>query len=156
LKELLAARAAAIQAQRSAPQFGLPPAPGYPGSRGVAPGLGKGLLRVTLPGNYGNYGVVTIWNNTPYQVLFGVSASTYNNGQPYPFLLNPGQGRSFFAPVVYGMSPVFQVRFGTNPLPVTLPQTNTVFEGPGWSPVGTAGYPYAINIGVNGYFISSI
>ena len=34
-----------------------------------------------------------------------------------------------------------------------LPQDNLIFEAKGWVPGGTAGYPYAINFGVNGYDI---
>jgi len=125
---------------------------------GIGPGLGQGLLRLTLPLSYGKFGVVTLWNNTTTRVDFAASASTYAGGQFFAFALRPGQVRSFFAPVdpVTGTPPVFQVGFGPRSAPVVLPQVNTVFEAPNYFPAGTAGYPYAVNFGPYGYTVSRI
>ena len=80
------------EANRGAARFPVFP---YPGLKGVGPGLGHGLIRLALPFNFHDYGVVTIWNNTRTIVNFGVSASTFNNGNFYGFTLNPGaSGRS--------------------------------------------------------------
>jgi hypothetical protein len=130
----------------------------YPGLPGVGPGIGKGLVRLALPRTFGDFGVVTLWNNTNTTVSFAVSASTFNNGLYYPFTLRSGQVRSFFAPVakVTQTMPVFQVRFGPGSVPVVLPQDNLVFEASTYIPAGTAGWPYAINLGPNGYSISAI
>jgi hypothetical protein len=63
----------------------------------------------------------------------------------------------FFAPVVSGFAPVFQVRFSSSQGDaVPIPQDNIVFESTSYAPQGTAGRPYAIGFGVNGYFISPI
>lgn len=122
----------------------------------IGPGLGKGLLTLSLPTSYSDYGVVTLWNNTRTTLTAQVSASTYNNGNTYSFSFNPGQVRSFYAPVVNGTLPVFQVGFGAGSAVTTLPQDNVVFEALGWVPSATAGWPYAINFGPNGYVISAI
>jgi len=127
------------------------------GSRpGVGPGLGKGLVRLALPYTYGDFGIITLWNNTADRVGFDASASTYQGGRPQFFVLNPGQYKSFYAPVVNSQQPAFTVDFGAAGEVVTAPVDNVVFEGPGFVPSGTAGYPYAINDGVNGYYLSYI
>jgi len=124
----------------------------------VQPPLGgQGLIRLGLPAEFVDYGVVSLWNNTNTTVTFAVSASTYRQGQAFNFTLLPGQNRSFYAPVVNGFKPLFQVNF--NPRLSTwipLPEQNIVFESPSYFPAGTAGYPYAIGIGVNGYFLTTI
>jgi hypothetical protein len=132
----------------------LPPS----GRPGIGPGLGRGLVRLALPGSFGDFGVVSIWNNTLSTANFSVSASTFNNGLYYPFSLAPGQVRSFYASVapVTGTLPVFQVSFGLGTPSIALPQDNLIFETKSWVPNGTAGYPYAINFGVNGYYLSYI
>ena len=122
----------------------------------IGPGLGQGLVRLALPGSYLDYGVVTIWNNTPAQVTFGVGASTFKNGQLFPFTLNSGQFRSFYAAKIGPMLPLFVVSFGKGAPLIPLPQDNLVFEASAYVPAGTAGWPYAINLGVNGYKISYI
>lgn len=137
------------------------PAPGVPtapaGSRpGIGPGLGKGLVRLALPYSYGDFGIVTLWNNTSNRVGFNASASTYQGGRSQFFVLNPGQYKSFYASVVNGTQPAFTFNFGAAGEVVTTPLDNIVFEGPGFVPSGTAGYPYAINDGVNGYYLSYI
>ena len=133
------------------------PQPGYPGSHSVAPGMGRGLVRLALPYSFGDFGVVTLWNNTNTRVTFAASASTFNNGRAYLFLLLPGQVKSFYASnTINGDSPVFRISVGPNAAPVTLPYQNTVFETRSYFPSATAGFPYAINIGVNGYYISAI
>ena len=128
------------------------------GRPGIGPGIGNGLVRLALPGSYGDFGVVTLWNNTFSNVSFTVSASTFNNGIAYPFTLRPGQFRSFYASVTPGSQslPVFQVGFGSAGESLALPQDNVVFEARSWVPSGTGGWPYAINFGVNGYYISLI
>jgi hypothetical protein len=90
-------------------------------------------------------------------VTLGISASTFRNGQTFFFTFRPGQNQSFFAPVVNGFRPLYQVSFNTNPLNrILLPQVNVVFESPRYVPQGTAGFPYAIGLGSNGYFITSL
>lgn len=122
----------------------------------IGPGLGHGLVRLTMPYNFQNYGVVSIWNNTYTRVTFLASASTYQNGTPYSFTLFPGQVRSFYAQELNGFLPTFEVSFGRGAPWTVLPLENKVFDGPGYVPNGTAGWPYAINIGVNGYYISYV
>lgn len=126
---------------------------------GTGPNGGLGLIRLGLPSSFLDYGVVTLWNNTRTTAAFSVSASTFRNGQFYPFLLRPGQVQSFFAPVVNGNVPQFLVRFPANPrnaMALPLPYQNIVFESPSYLPSGTAGWPYAIGYGVNGYSIKTI
>lgn len=114
-------------------------------------------VRLRLPYNFLDYGVVTLWNNTTSPVTVSVSGSTFNNGQFYPFTILSGQNRSFYAPVVSGRVPLFQVSFNADQSrPIPLPQVNVVFDSPTYVPQGTAGWPYAIGIGVNGYFLSRI
>lgn len=121
------------------------------------PNGGVGLIRLGLPGGFLDYGVVSLWNNTNTTVTFGISASTYRNGQTFFFTFRPGQNQSFYAPVVNGIKPLFQMRFNANPSnPTILTQQNIVFESPRYVPQGTAGWPYAIGLGVNGYFVTSI
>ncbi len=143
---------AAIQATRH------PAHPVRPGGQNLGgPNGGLGLIRLGLPGNFLDYGVVTLWNNTRTTVSFSVSASTYHNGQYYPFTFRPGQVQSFYAPVVNGGVPLFQVRFNTNPYnPIALPNSNIVFESPGYRPSGTAGWPYAIGLNANRYYLTGI
>ncbi len=118
---------------------------------------GSGTFHFRLPPTYLDWGVVTLWNNTNGQVTFGVSASSYNNGQYYSFTLNSGQRQSFFAPVVNNQAPLFRVSFSPNYAnPISLPQDNIVFESPNYVPQATAGWPYAINFGLNTYSISQI
>ena len=54
------------------------------------------------------------------------------------------------------MLPLFVVSFGKGAPLIPLPQDNLVFEASTYVPAGTAGWPYAINLGVNGYKISYI
>lgn len=124
----------------------------------IGPGIGQGLLRLNLPFTFVDYGVVTLWNNTNTVVPFAISASTFRGGQPFPFLLGPGQFHSFFAPVapVTGVPPVFLVGFDPWSAPTVLPQVNLVYEAPNYIPSATAGFPYAINFGPYGYTISRI
>jgi hypothetical protein len=121
------------------------------------PNGGLGLIRLGLPNGFLDYGVVTLWNNTRTVTSFWVSASTFNNGQYYRFALAPGQVRSFYAPVVRAQVPLFRVSFNSNATgPIGLPNENIVFESPFYRPAGTAGWPYAINFGVKGYFVTQI
>src|SRR6516165_1294742 len=64
--------------------FSPPPSP-------IKGGLGHGLIRLALPFNFQDYGVITLWNNTTTTVNFQVSASTFGNGAFYPFTLRSGQ-----------------------------------------------------------------
>lgn len=165
-QEYHAAIAQAATAHLHQTPFHVDPGPGHKtgprfppsGRPGIGPGIGNGLVRLSLPGNHGDFGVVTLWNNTFRNVSFTVSASTLNNGIAYPFSLRPGQFRSFYASVIPGSQflPVFRVGFGSSGESRALPQDNVVFEARGWVPSGTAGWPYAINLGVNGYYISLI
>jgi hypothetical protein len=126
--------------------------PSSPGQVGT-----PGMLHFRLPSNYLDYGVVTIWNNTNAPATFQLSASTFNNGQFYPFTLPSGGVQSYFAPVVNGQAPLFQVSFNANRSnPIPLPQENIVFQSSTWVPTGTAGWPYAIGFGVNGYDVAPI
>jgi hypothetical protein len=127
----------------------------WPGSS-IQGGLGHGLIRLALPFNYRDYGVITIWNNTTGPVNFLVSASTFNNGAFYPFLLQSGQHQSYYAAQMNGVNPVFQVRLAATASPIVIPNENIVFETTTYVPAGTAGWPYAINLGVNGYYLSYI
>ncbi|WP_074315507.1 hypothetical protein [Singulisphaera sp. GP187] len=143
----------ALRAQRRHPR----PRPTPQPNPGSGPNGGMGLIRLGLPGGFLDYGVVSLWNNTGTTVTFGISASTYRNGQTFFFTFRPGQNQSFFAPVVNGVKPLFQVTFNSdvrNAIP--LPQQNIVFESPRYVPQGTAGWPYAIGYGVNGYFLTQI
>ena len=118
---------------------------------------GSGTFHFRLPSNFQDWGVVTLWNNTNTQVTFSVSASTYQSGRFSTFILNSGQRQSFFAPVVNGQTPVFQVSFDKfNRFPTTLPNVNIVFEANTYSPQATAGWPYAINLGLNQYSVAQI
>jgi hypothetical protein len=131
--------------------------PGHPGPSLPASPLAPGQLHFRLPSNFVDWGVVTLWNNTNAPVTFTVSASTFNNGQFYPFTLQSGQNQSYFAPVVAGNAPLFQVSFSPNNAnAIPLSNDNIVFESTSYVPAGTAGWPYAIGFGVNGYFISQI
>jgi hypothetical protein len=104
------------------------------------PNAGNGLIRLGLPSGYLDYGVVSLWNNTNTTVTFAISASTYRNGQAFFFTFRPGQNQSFFAPVVNGFKPLFQVSFQPNlSNPIPLAQENIVFESPRYFPQGTAG-----------------
>jgi hypothetical protein len=136
------------------------PLPSSPASGSVTPpGTkgGVGTLHVTLPFDHQDWGVVTLWNNTNTTATFTVSASTFNNGQFYPFALQSGQVRSFFAPVVQGDAPLFQVSFEPgNAHPIPLPNDNIVFESTSYAPAATAGWPYAINLGLGAYSVSPI
>lgn len=135
----------------------LPPRPGPGPVTGTTPNGGIGLIRLGLPAGFIDFGVVSLWNNTNTTVTFGISASTYRNGQTFFFTFRPGQNQSFYAPVVNGVKPLFLVRFNSAPNNVIpLPDQNIVFESPRYVPQGTAGWPYAIGIGVNGYFITTI
>jgi len=122
----------------------------------IGPGLDGGLVRLALPGNYLDYGVVTIWNNTLYPATIGVGANTYNHGTIYAFTLQPGTNKSFYAPRIGHALPTFAVSFGPGAPLIPLPQDNLVFESTGYVPSGTAGYPYAINLGPHGYQLSYI
>lgn len=133
------------------------PRPGPGATLPIGPGLGRGLVRLTIPLNYVDYGVATLWNNTTTAVSFGVSASTYANGQYFTFALNPGEYRSIYATyTATGQAPTIKVAINPNYPPVTLSQLNTVFEKPNWVPTGTEGRPFAINVGVNGLYLSEI
>ncbi len=116
-----------------------------------------GLIRLGLPSGFLDYGVVSLWNNTGTTVTFGVSASTYRNGQTFLFTFRPGQNQSFYAPVVNGIKPLFLVTFNSNPHnPIPLTQQNIVFESSPLRPSRDGRMAYAIGYGVNGYFISTI
>lgn len=133
------------------PHFALPPSPPIKG------GLGHGLIRLALPGNYLDYGVITIWNNTNSAVTFGVSVSSYNGGQFVSFTLGSGRYQSYYGgSSLNNVLPVFRVALNPNVTPYTIPNENVVFESPAYYPAGTAGFPYAINVGVNGLFLSYI
>jgi hypothetical protein len=130
---------------------------GFPaGSLPIGNGLGQGLVRLTLPLHFLDYGVITLWNNTPSVVGFQVSASTFAGGQFFQFALLSGGFRSFYAPAIGGQPPLFQVALNPNFRPIVIPQVNVVFESPAYFPAGTAGRPYAINFGVNGLYLSYI
>jgi hypothetical protein len=130
---------------------------GFPaGPLPIGNGLGQGLVRLTLPLHFLDYGVITLWNNTPSVVGFQVSASTFAGGKFFQFALPSGGFRSFYAPVINGQQPHFQVALNPNFRPIVIPQVNIVFESPAYVPVGTAGRPYAINFGVNGLYLSYI
>lgn len=134
-----------------------PPRWGGAGPVTGTPNGGMGLIRLGLPGGFLDYGVVSLWNNTNTTVTFGVSASTFRNGQTFFFTFRPGQNQSFYAPVVNGVKPLFVVRFNSAPnTAIPLPNQNIVFESPRYVPQGTAGWPYSIEFGVNGYFITTI
>jgi hypothetical protein len=122
----------------------------------IQPGLGRGLVRLALPLSYLDYGVITVWNNTFNPVTIGVSASTFANGQPFLFTIPSGTNRSFYAPVVNGQVPVFTLAVNPNFPPYVITQTNIVFESRAYVPAGTAGFPYSINFGVNGLYLSYI
>ncbi|MFO0950368.1 MAG: hypothetical protein U0835_04310 [Isosphaeraceae bacterium] len=129
---------------------------GLPGPLPITPGLGNGLIRLALPQRYQDYGVITIWNNTRFNVSFQVAASTFSNGLFYPFALPPGGVRSFYAGFVGGKAPVFLVSVNPNFKPNVIPEINVVFEAQTYIPAGTAGRPYAINLGANGTYLSFI
>jgi hypothetical protein len=130
---------------------------GFPaGPLPIGNGLGQGLVRLTLPLHFLDYGVITLWNNTPSVVRFQVSASTFAGGQFFQFAIPSGGFRSFYAPVIDGQTPLFQVALNPNFRPIVIPQVNIVFESPAYFPAGTAGRPYAINFGVNGLYLSYI
>src|SRR5262249_55471838 len=73
------------------------------------PNGGMNLIKLGLPSNFLDYGVVTLWNNTNTVATFAISASTFRNGQFFTFTLRRGEHQSFFAPVVNGTLPLFQV-----------------------------------------------
>lgn len=124
---------------------------------GSGPSGAAGVIRLGLPQNFLDYGVVTLWNNSRTTASFTVSASTFQNGRPFSFILQSGQVQSFFAPVVGTSVPVFRVRFNANPANVfTLANENIVFQGPGYTPSATAGWPYRIDLGPNGYYTATI
>lgn len=123
----------------------------------IGPGLGKGLLRITLPFNHADYGVISIWNNTNTRVTFQVGASTHQNGAFQSFTLFAGRTQSYFAfSTINGDPPVFQVRLPNQAEPYILNNVNVVFQPNGYYAPAKAGYPYAIGIGVNGYNLSYI
>ncbi|AGA27170.1 hypothetical protein [Singulisphaera acidiphila] len=143
----------ALRAPRRFPR----PRPNPNPNPGSGPNGGMGLIRLGIPNGFLDYGVVSLWNNTGTTLTFGISASTYRNGQTFLFTFRPGQNQSFYAPVVHGEKPLFQVTFNTDARnPITLPQQNIVFESPRYVPQGTAGWPYAIGNGVNGFTITTI
>jgi hypothetical protein len=132
------------------------PSPTLPASAPSTDGS-QSTVKLKLPYNFQDWGVVSLWNNTGGSVTFQVSASTFNNGQFYTFSLNSGQNMAFYAPVVSGFAPVFQVRFNSSQSDaIPIPEDNIVFESTSYVPSGTAGRPYAIGLGVNGYFTSPI
>lgn len=149
---------ATIESMRVKRRFPRPnPNPRPDPNPGSGPNGGMGLIRLGLPSGFLDYGVVSLWNNTNTTVTFGISASTYRNGQTFFFTFRPGQNQSFYAPVVNGIKPLFQVTFNSDPRnSIPLPQQNIVFESPRYVPQGTAGWPYAIGYGVNGYFLTQI
>ena len=122
----------------------------------IGPGLGRGLVRLALPLHYLDYGVITVWNNTFSTVNLTVGASTFANGQAFPFAIRSGQFRSFYAPVIDGVEPVFGVTFDPTVDPILVSKVNVVFEEPAYFPPGKAGRPYSINFGVNGLYLSYI
>ena len=145
---LLANRTAALVNREGLRSLDLPP---------IGPGLGKGLVRITLPYSHTDYGVISIWNNTPNRVTLLVGASTHQNGAPQAFTLLPGRTQSYYAySTINGDPPVFQVQLPGASGPYTVTNVNVVFQSVGYFAPAKAGYPYAINIGVNGYYLSYI
>ena len=123
----------------------------------IGPGLGQGLLRITLPSNHVDYGVISIWNNTNTRVTLLVGASTHQGGAYQAFTLMPGRTQSYYAlSTMNGDSPIFQVRLPGQSEPLTLTKVNVVFQQFGYYAPAKAGYPYAINFGVNGSNLSDI
>jgi hypothetical protein len=140
------ARAVANQNLHHSRQFHKHPHRGLPGGAlGVPPG-------------YADFGVVTVWNDTQTTVSFGVSASTFQNGQFFPFTLGPGQYQAYYAFYgPFGQAPTFQFSFDsvnfTNPF--SLPAENTVLQVTNWVPTaGTEGFPYAITQSNGQFFLS--
>ena len=66
----------------------------------------------TLPSNYHDWGVITIWNTTNQRLTYSVSASTYQPGRYFNFTLGPGQFQSYFATFdAFNNAPNFHVSF---------------------------------------------
>jgi hypothetical protein len=137
--------------------------PGRPGASRppvVMFGGGGSTGQGTLPSNYRDWGVITLWNTTNQKVTFSVSASTYQSGRYFNFTLGPGQYQSYYATFDdFNNAPAFHVSF--DPIhqvnSIQLGNINTVFEKTTWYPrVGTEGYPYAIAIDVSGYHLVPI
>ena len=159
-RELRAERHAAVAAWRAevkaAHAAGATPNLSASGSP-IRPGLGRGLVRLTMPLASRDFAVVTIWNNTFDRVNLSVSVSTYQNGQYFPFSLPSGHYQSYYASIADGAAtPTLRVRLGDNATPIVLPKVNIVYEDRTFVPAGKAGYPYAISVGVNGLFLSYV
>ena len=121
---------------------------------------GGGGSQGTLPSNYHDWGVITLWNTTNQRLTYSVSASTYQLGRYFNFTLRPGQFQSYFARFdAFNNAPNFHVSFDpihqTNS--IQLSHINTVFEKASWYPgVGTEGFPYAITVNVSGPYLTPI
>jgi hypothetical protein len=126
----------------------------------VMDGGGGGGSQGTLPSNYHDWGVITLWNTTNQRLTYSVSASTYQLGRYFNFTLGPGQYQSYFATYdAFNGAPNFHVSFDpihqTNS--IQLSHINTVFEKTSWYPgVGTEGFPYAIAVNVSGLYLTPI
>jgi len=137
-------------------RFGWSRPPAVLARGGGAPAPGQG----TLPANFRNWGVITLWNTTTQPITFSVSASTFQDGRYFNFMLRPGQFQSYFATYDdFNNAPAFRITFDpierTNPL--LIANINTVFERSNWYPGrGTEGRPYAIAVNVSGLYLASI
>jgi hypothetical protein len=122
--------------------------------------FGGGGSQGTLPSNYQDWGVISIWNSTNHRVTFSASASTYQDGRYFTFTLRPGGHQTYYAAFdQFGNAPAFHVSF--DPIhrsnPTLIADINTVFEKLNWFPkTGTEGRPYAIATDVSGRFLTPI
>jgi hypothetical protein len=122
----------------------------------MAGGSGQG----SLPSNFRDWGVITIWNSTTHRVTFSVSASTFQNGRYFNFTLRPNGFQAYYAKFdAFNNAPFFHVSFDpinrTNS--IQLSDINTVFQRNNWFPaVGTEGKPYAIATDVSGLYLTPI
>jgi hypothetical protein len=119
-------------------------------------GSGQG----SLPSNFHDWGVISLWNTTTHRVTFSVSASTFQNGRYFNFTLRPGGFQSYYATFdAFNNAPIFHVSFDpvsrTNS--IQLSDINTVFQRNNWFPwMGTEGKPYAIATNVSGLYLTPI
>jgi hypothetical protein len=126
----------------------------------VMDGGGGTSSQGTLPANYHDWGVITIWNTTNQRLTYSVSASTFQSGRYFNFTLGPGQHQAYFATFdAFNNAPNFHVSF--DPIhqnnSIQLSQINTVFEKASWYPgIGTEGFPYAIAVNVSGPYLTPI
>lgn len=130
-----------------------------PGPNGpITPGVGSGFLRnqggpinpiPRAPAANQYYGLITLRNATRARVDFGVSASTYRNGEFQNFALPPGGSQVYYAPFggPFGSAPTFQVSFDTvyHRSAILLADVKTAYAPAGWAPMDVSlGRPYAI------------